>query len=508
MRTTHPAIPLFVFTLVFLVMCFVYYADLVFMYPFGFHEWAQADRLALALKFYDNGMNFFKPATFNLTSIKGVTGVEFPIQSWLAAALGHVFGRENISTCFRLLTLGISYAGLSALFLLCYRHTRDIIVSLLVPVFFMCSPIFIYYSCSYLPDTAAVSLCFVGFYFFDRYISDSRFRDLSKAIAFLTLAALIKTSTGTMLIGIMGITVLWAPLRTRIYAPGKVAGVFLYSVVALIAYYFYNQYLNKTYQSTLFLAKPYPFQEGEFDTYVNHAFKDFWIREYFVLPQYLLLVGIPAAGIPLLSKSREGRTVLATLGLFVLGVVAMALLFGHQFIQHDYYVVSIYFPLFGFMLINSVVAIRQQIEEKPARISIRSFAIGAMLILFVFADHHTYRRIHLSDDRYYSGWKDNFSTAWLKGTDKQLDELGVSRKEHVVVVGENAPNLSFVYLDRSGYLLEEHQVLQFASLMKEKNVRVAVGANKKMEDVYAQDSTLFNGFNVVKKEKMWVVMRK
>jgi hypothetical protein len=477
------------------------------MYPHGFHEWAQADRLALALKFYDNGMNFFKPATFNLSSVNGVVGVEFPIQSYLAAALGHIFGRDNISICFRLLTLLINYAGLAALFLLCYRHTRDIIVSLLVPVFFFCSPVFVFYSCNYLPDTAAVSLCFVGFYFFDEFIHWYRFKSLAATIVALTLATLIKTSAGTFLVGVMGVIVLWPGIRKGINHKVQTVLLFFGSVGVLVSYYFYNQYLNSTYHSDLFLSKPYPFGKGEFSEYINHAFKDFWMREYFVLPQYLLLAAIPAAGIPLLSRSRSGKTMLVANALFLAGVVFMALMFGHQFMQHDYYVIAIYFPLFAYILVTSVTAIRQHVDNKTAITSLRSFTVACMLVLFVFADYHIYRRIHLSDDRYYPGWKNSLASNWLKGTGKELDALGISRKEPVAVVGEMAPNLSFVYLDRSGYLLDENAASHLGSFMEERKLKIAVGSAEKLGRVVQKDSTAFRGFNIVKHERMWVLFR-
>src|SRR4051812_10252475 len=86
--------------LILLVMCGVYYGYMLDKLPMGVHEWAQADRLAIAYRFFDDGMNFFRPATFNMEPSDGVVGVEFPIQAYLAASFGHLFGRGSISSCF------------------------------------------------------------------------------------------------------------------------------------------------------------------------------------------------------------------------------------------------------------------------------------------------------------------------------------------------------------------------------------------------------------------------
>lgn len=82
-------LPYAVFLIIVLAFGDIFYAEHLTRLPFGMHEWAQADRLALAVSYYDNGMNFFLPATLNQTTKGGIVGTEFPIQAYTAAALGH-----------------------------------------------------------------------------------------------------------------------------------------------------------------------------------------------------------------------------------------------------------------------------------------------------------------------------------------------------------------------------------------------------------------------------------
>src|SRR5690606_15954491 len=182
------------------------YHDNVHMKPRGIHAWAQADRLALAIGFYDNGMNFFKPRTYNQNSIDGITGVEFPLPAYLAALAGKIFGRDHISMLFRLISIIIGCTGLLFLFMAGYKRTKDFIYSMFTPLFVFCSPMFIYYTCSYLPDANAVGLLFVAFYYILDYLEHQSSRALLLSLFFLTLATLIKTSTGLYLLAFLGIS--------------------------------------------------------------------------------------------------------------------------------------------------------------------------------------------------------------------------------------------------------------------------------------------------------------
>jgi hypothetical protein len=82
---------------IFVVLSLVFYAPFLRYMPEGLHAWAQADRLALAINFYDFGFDFWHPRTSSLTSIGGITGVELPLPAYLAALGGVVFGRGAIT---------------------------------------------------------------------------------------------------------------------------------------------------------------------------------------------------------------------------------------------------------------------------------------------------------------------------------------------------------------------------------------------------------------------------
>lgn len=57
------------------------------------HIWRQSDSFAMAMGYYHNGMDFFKPMTYNLTySKEGYAASEFPIMYYLSAWCYRWFG--------------------------------------------------------------------------------------------------------------------------------------------------------------------------------------------------------------------------------------------------------------------------------------------------------------------------------------------------------------------------------------------------------------------------------
>lgn len=446
-RNTLISIFLFIAILVFFSV--TYYHEMLFMWPGGIHDWAQSDRLSLAMNFYDRGMNFFKPATHNLWPEDGITGVEFPIQSYVAALAGKFLGRNHISTCFRLIDVVISCTGLLFLFLACYRATKDFIFSLVPPLFMYCSPIYVYYTCNYLPDAAACSISFIAFYFLLEYIDTSLKRSLVCTIALLTLATLIKTSVGIYLLGFMGYVFLQRVLRRDHFnVKDNVFYVFAcaVSLTLVIGYALYNRYLNETYHSSVFLAKVRPFKSwDEVSYYFNSSFKFLWIDEYFVLPQYLMLVAIVAPGIAMLTGNAAGKKRILMLLIFLAGCICMGYLMGSQLLIHDYYVVSIFLPFFAFAMLVSVIAIFQGTIFPVGRRALRISFFAGVLIIFFFSDFHIHQRLRPD----FKGI--NPGIPWAAHGAIMLDELHVPKSEKMLVLGEDAPNIALVYFDRRGY---------------------------------------------------------
>ena len=70
------------------------YESTINLFPSFIHAWTQSDRYAIALRFLDNGFDFFHPATFNLQTLEGITRVDFPINEFIVAISMKIFGIE------------------------------------------------------------------------------------------------------------------------------------------------------------------------------------------------------------------------------------------------------------------------------------------------------------------------------------------------------------------------------------------------------------------------------
>lgn len=492
-----PANALFFF--VFIIIAVTYYSELVLKYPFGIHAWAQSDRLALAIGFYDNGMNFFLPTTYSLLPEKGITGVEFPIQSYIAAVMGKIFGREYISVSFRVLDTIVSLIGMWFLFKAVYKRTQDFIFSLLPPLFIFCSPVFIYYTCSYIPDTASASLVFIAFYYILNFIDGHKNKDAVIAIIVLMFAALIKTSAAIYLLGFSGFVFLHKLFiekkRTvNTYIPVLISSLF--ALGALFAYYRYNAYLNGKYNSGIFLAAVKPFEDmDKFNYFINQQLKDVFLKEYFVLPEYLLLFAIAAPGIAYLFKNKHGRSLLLQAGIFLAGTIGISVLLGSQLIGHDYYAIVIFFPTIIFLLLICTIEIKNNITSDTALKPVKTALIASMVTIYLFANYQINQRLYPDYHPFYPG------KVWAENGKQLLDSLNVSKDEHLFLFDEESPNLGLLYFDRKGYTMNKEwwngNASTAVNFMKEKKLSIMITRASKQELLKNEHNDILKQFSLL-----------
>lgn len=479
-----------IFTVLFAALCIYRYHDFLFMLPYGMHEEAQSDRLALAIQFYDHGMNFFLPRTYNTYPIDGITGVEFPIHSYTAALMGHVFGRDNISTSFRLLTLLITYGGLLALYLSCFRVTKNYIASLFVPLFLFYSPSFAFYACNYMPDVAAGSISFIGIYFFLYYYETGSFKFLQRAVIFLTLAALVKTTVGIVLLSVMGfcfLDILFFKRFIRKADVRKIIILYACSLVAIMAYFLYNKYLTEKYHSYIFVLRILPFYNWEeVKLYFGYSLTHTFLNEYFVVPQYPLIVLTLIAGIFVLIRDKRKQYFAWFIALMFSGCLACTFIFGSQLIHHDYYFVSMWQPAITIALLITFTEISLLISRRKQRVFFTITTLLVLVVVFVFSNKMLQGRIQVSEER-YPGGKKILASTWMKDGDKILDKIGIGRDSTIFILDEAPANIGQVYFDRRGRNASpaswRGNIFNVRDYMKDGNIRIMVCNAEKMPEI-------------------------
>ena len=426
--------------------------------PEGFHVWAQADRLSLAINFYDTGFHFWTPRTSSFSpgpfsSIGGVNGVEFPVQAYLAALGGLLLGRDHILTVFRVLDATMAVVGFWYLFRLVFERTGSFAAGLLPGAMLLASPTFIAYAGSTLPDPFSLSLVFAGFYYWLRYFGpNQRFADLLWALAILSLATLIKTTGILHLLAVAGITLLYAyfePRRFTTRQRGLLLATLGAGLAAILGFYLHNQALNSAYRAEQFLAAPKPAVPGETWHTLVRSFFTFWRYEYFSRTDYRLL-GVSALLSVLLVRRgwRHFRPLLLLLLATLVGGYVFYLALGAQLIVHDYYIICSYLPslllvvVLALVLLGSLPALR-------GRWAHRLFSLG-LLGASSYLAYSSFGTLAGRMSDYHPPASEGYTHRWMRGGARYLRQAGVPAQARIMLLGDHGPNTGLVFFDRRG----------------------------------------------------------
>ena len=476
-------------------------------FPGGIHEWAQADRLALAYGFYDGSMNFFRPTTFSEYPIGRVTGVEFPIQAYLTAFFAQIFGRDSLSVIFRTLDTVVVILCFTIVFRVVFSFTKGFLVSIFPLLFLLLSPVFLFYTCSYLPDAVSASIVLVGLSFYFQTWLQNREDRRKWAILLLGLGSLIKTSSVIYFIGFVFFDFLLQLKKNgkRGFMSVKQLKSFwlpaLLSALLIVFYFFYNQYLNSQTQSEVFLLRPFPTTLENFKYLWKVRIPEVWAKEYFVLPTYIIFL-LVFISLWLKKLKRVDFYFLLLLLILSLGILGVSYIMGGQFIDHDYYVIAIFFPFIFCLVFGWVLKYKSLFENK--------WFSGIVIVLAFLLLTQTYFQLQ---DRYspnYPGFSEYYRTFWMESGAEKLDKLNISQQEKIGVFKEDAPNLALLYFDRTGYNLRfrnwQEQFGNAFHFFRERQLKYGVCSAIDWDELTQKDTSYSNYFFVKYRDDRMVLV--
>lgn len=483
------------------------------MLPEGTHVWPQTDRLSLAINFYDFGFDFWHPRTSSLESLGGITGVEFPIQPYLAALGGLVFGRGNIVAVFRVLDAAAAVLGFWYLFRIVFERTGNFAAGLLPGAFLLTAPTYAFYAGSTLPDPFSLSLTFVGYYYWLRHFDEpGRFADLLWALATLSLAALVKTTCALHLGAVAGITMLHAllePARFTHRQRLQLLGTLGTGLALIIVFYFHNTSLNETYQSQQFLAEPKPAEGVETWHEFLRVFKDTWWFEYFTRTQYrVLLVGVLVC-VALFYRAwrRHWHLLLLLLSSLAIGLLFYKLM-GAQLAVHDYYMICSFLPP---AVLALVLALVLTASPGPRRWVGYAFS-GLLLVLSGYLVHSSFRQLagRMSDD--HPPASIGYTHRWMRGGAAKLERAGVPAKARVLVLEDYSPNMALVFFDRRGRnmatYLPDTKLPAIVEYMSAFGLEYVIMKAEAYQRLQPEQAALLEAFEPVVVDPVAVVMRR
>ncbi|QNE41281.1 glycosyltransferase family 39 protein [Hymenobacter sp. NBH84] len=425
----------------------LFYVPYLHELPTGVHTWAQSDRLALAINFYDYGFHFLTPRTSSLTSIDGVTGVEFPLPAYLAALGGVIFGRDAISGCFRTLDVLMVTVGFFYLFRLIYDRTGHFVAGLLPAAFLFASPTYAFYAGNFVPDPFSLSLSFIGYYYWLRFFEQRRFPDLRIALSLLVLAGLIKTTTALHFGAVVGITMLWAFVDMQLLQQRQRLELVIWAVsgVGLIGFFFlHNQHLNTTYQSWQFIANPNPVADPDAWHAIVQSIRRDWLTEYLTRVHYFTLAVCIVLLFVFIRPTLRRYLPLTLLLLLSIGIAYLFVqVMGGGLGGHDYHMICSFGPPTVLLLVVALLNIGRYVGRMRYATSI---GLGILGIFFVVSGYKRFNR-RMSDN--YPPFSLYYSHIWMRGGAAELKQAGVSPTARVLIL-EEAVNTPQIYFDRRG----------------------------------------------------------
>lgn len=441
-----------IYFIVMLSMVFYYldYYHIIVLHPQGIHFWRQTDSIALSFQFYNNGFNFFAPASYNLSSIDGKAACDFPLYYYLAS-FTYFFGKNFWA--LKLLHFITLYIGIYYVYKITYHFVQDFIYSVLVCLFILGSTIMNYYAMNVVPDIASLGLIFCGLYYVITSFEHSKSKTLIIGIGLLTLSSLVKINYMLYLIAVLCFslyTIIFNVVDLDKKHMTKVFYISLLGVLITIGWYIYVVAYNHYFDSTLFATKMYPMWDytKEQLQYTLGLINVSWKSS--ILPKFSLYILYIMIVINVVFFKKHNKTLFLLSFISFLGLVCYTILEFPKFDDHDYYFLT-FFPLIILISISFFVIMNKLIKFKSIHYMFKVF----MCIVTISGIVYSKNKLNL---RYIESYNMYNKVAFvLDRNKKNIDDLNLPQDAKCIVFPDYTPNGGLLFLDRMGWPMSKEE---------------------------------------------------
>ena len=439
--------------------------------PAGLHSWRQADGVAIAHRYYLDGLDFFAPATFytkpDVPRHRGEAVGELPLTYYLAAVVYHLTGPDTAVLRwihFLLLALGLYALGRWLL-----DWWGSVFYALFFPLLLYSSPVVALFGFNFLPNTVALGYLLLGTYAYYRYTGHRRWGWYVLALLLILLCGLTKPTLLVPVIAwvLIGSYAQWRPgdWGARLFPRGRVWwGGLAFFVAAMVGWITWSQGYYDTHKSPVFLLRTTPVWKYDAD-YLRETWFYVSDRHYLAWLHPAVWVGSGLAFLyGLWGSWRRRQYYLVVFLLFtLLGTLSVVVLFFKQWLAHNYYFIDL-LPLF----IGAWVVGNYQLGRRHPQLGhwLPKIVLAAGLVFF-----------SLNAARYVrKEWSPAGELAYFHQDLKDAERLrayvrsiGIEYpKDRVGVIGEDAPNYVLSYLGQLGttqahWTLKEKQIRRFGT---------------------------------------------
>jgi hypothetical protein len=153
------------------------------------HSWRQTDTAAIARNFYYNGFNILYPQVDTGGAGPGYVETEFQLVPFIIAIFYKILGVHEYVA--RLVIIAFSMGSVYLLYKLC-RAYFDRNTAIFGTLFFVISPLELFFGRAVMPDSAMIFFSIGSLYFFDKWTRDEEWSSFLLSLICTTLAFLVK----------------------------------------------------------------------------------------------------------------------------------------------------------------------------------------------------------------------------------------------------------------------------------------------------------------------------
>jgi hypothetical protein len=413
--------------------------------PQSIHQWAQCDRASVALNFSRDTYNIFKPQIHYQSRGDGIAGMEFPFVNYMVGMFYRLFGFHE--AIYRIFMSFILATGLLAAFRMSFLLLKNIYYSFYAVLLFLLSPVLLYYTPNFIPDTAGLGLTLIGWYFYFRWKESGISKHLWYVTLFLTLACLIKI-TGIISVVTMLILIFIPENQNRLNKSRNIFSVLVLIIPIFLTagWYYYANWLSIKHGSAAFLLDWRPVMDFNQMTDIIAEIKKTWFKQYYSKYFYYFLV-FTIAIITLMRKHCDKRLLKITLLLWT-GNIIFFILMLQQFPNHDYYIIAL-LPVILFQILTFFSVINSIFEKTP---NIRK---AMFLIIFILSIHGIIFCKKTIHDRYrQNSWmvSNPVFNNYFNIT-PYVRSLGIKYDDLVISANDPSFNISLYLMDCKGTTL-------------------------------------------------------
>ncbi len=429
--------------------------------PDANHMWRQCDAYSMTLNYYNEKLSLLDPKMHFQASQDGRAVGEFPIIYYLQAKLWQITGPSFLVS--RLFIYFLSVLGIVALFLAVFKYTKSLFSSYLSAFLLVTSPLFLFYSNSYMVNIPALSFLFIGWFFLLKYFADKTWGMLVVAMIFMTLSGLLRT---TMLIGylpfVLVLMINWKkitiPFLHKIYAALLLFSPFLINIIWIN----YSESYNAEAGSNYFLTSIRPMWECDNIHSIWSRLISWNLAE--VQHVSILVVGLLLLLFFFTASKRQDRNLLIFMIALCCSIIGYLLLWFSNLDVHEYYLIEL-LMLIPVITVATTAYFRNNLPVEIPKVSVRFFSCFIILFVTLYAASKTrikhdkkvffLTEFYLDEGEigYYQWYHWNYETKFkaFETIAPYLRKIGISKNDLVISLPDPTPNCTLSMMDQKGF---------------------------------------------------------